>query len=249
MQHVKMLADVVDVARRTADRWYVSTGNAAVGPVNLDLLARGVEAGKVPLKAFVRHEQWTVWRPLSELAVISDEDGVPFDEPTDDIWEVGRPSVPADFTPSDAIDGATDRREALALLMTAAVVRGGADAVMVHEVEDETAVVVCAHGSSRAEVLGVRTPRFDPALVAVASGAAFILQPEIEPGPAALSILDRLCRLAGPVDGALLLPILVHGQLSALLEIGRRAPFSAAEVEGLEALVGALAHKLEGWSV
>src|SRR6201995_4533542 len=114
MHHVEMLADVVDVARRAADRWYVTTGNTAVGPVNLDLLARGVEAGKVPLEAFVRHEQWTVWRPLSELAVISDEDGAPVDEPTDDIWEMGRPSVPADFTPSDAIDGAADRREALA---------------------------------------------------------------------------------------------------------------------------------------
>src|SRR5262249_61584596 len=64
MQQVKMLADVVDVARQAEDRWYVTIGHAAVGPVNLDLIARGVEAGKVPLGAFVRHEQWTVWRPL-----------------------------------------------------------------------------------------------------------------------------------------------------------------------------------------
>src|SRR5579871_6620082 len=75
MQHVKMIADVVDVARRAADRWYVTVGHAAVGPVNLDLLARGVEAGKVPFDAFVRHEQWKVWRPLSELAVLEDEAG------------------------------------------------------------------------------------------------------------------------------------------------------------------------------
>ncbi len=73
MQHVKMLAEVEDVARRAADRWYVTTGNAAVGPVNLDLLARGVEAGKVPLEAFVRHEGWKVWRPLCELAVVLDD--------------------------------------------------------------------------------------------------------------------------------------------------------------------------------
>ncbi len=75
MQHVKMLASVVNVARRAPDRWYVTVGHAAVGPVNLDLLARGVEAGRVPLEAFVRHEEWKVWRPLSELAVIDDDGG------------------------------------------------------------------------------------------------------------------------------------------------------------------------------
>jgi len=74
MNSVKMLADVVNVARRSADRWYVTIGNTAVGPVNLDLIARGVEAGKVPLEAFVRHEAWKVWRPLVELAEIVEGD-------------------------------------------------------------------------------------------------------------------------------------------------------------------------------
>src|SRR5262249_3564109 len=153
--------------------------------------------------------------------------------------------VPSDFSPADAIDGATDRREALLLLMTAAAVRGSADAVMVHEVEDESAVVVCAHGPSRSEVLGVRTPRLDPALVAVASGATFVVAPDMAPGLAALSVLGRLCRLAGPIDGALLLPILLHGELFGLLEIGRKASFTAGEIASLEALVAALVDKLE----
>src|SRR5580692_4175941 len=119
MQSVKMLDDVVDVARRAADRWYVTIGHSAVGPVNLDLLARGVEAGKVPLEAFVRHEGWKVWRPLSELAVIVPDDtaGEAFaGEATDDISETGRSSVspsthpdlpsprPVDFFPADVTD-------------------------------------------------------------------------------------------------------------------------------------------------
>ena len=41
MHHVRMLADVVDAARMGADRWYVTNGATAVGPVNLDLIARG----------------------------------------------------------------------------------------------------------------------------------------------------------------------------------------------------------------
>jgi len=51
-----------------SDRWYVTDGLNAVGPVRLDLLVRGIEAGRVPLESFVRHEGWKVWRPLAELA-------------------------------------------------------------------------------------------------------------------------------------------------------------------------------------
>src|SRR6185437_7177728 len=144
MQHVKMLAEVEDVARRAADRWYVTTGNAAVGPVNLDLLARGVEAGKVPLEAFVRHEGWKVWRPLCELAVVLD----------DALQSETLPAAPTDALAGEDGDGAA-RREALVLLMTAAVARCEADAVIIHEIDGDQAVAVCAHGPSRRDVLGM----------------------------------------------------------------------------------------------
>ena len=71
MRCVKLLADVVSGDRAVADRWYVTTGEESVGPVNLDLLARGIEAGKVPLDSFVRNEAWTVWRPLSDIASVT----------------------------------------------------------------------------------------------------------------------------------------------------------------------------------
>lgn len=50
------------------DRWYVTDGLNAVGPVRRDLLVRGVEAGRVPLDTFIRHEGWKVWRPLADFA-------------------------------------------------------------------------------------------------------------------------------------------------------------------------------------
>lgn len=239
MQTVKMSADMVDVARRAADRWYVTVGHAAVGPVNLDLLARGVEAGKVPLDAFVRHEQWKVWRPLAELAVF--EDGERVSEPTDDVTDPGRTSIPSDTTASDISNA---RRDALMILMTAAVARGAADAAIVHEIDEEGTVAVCAHGRSRWEALGVRTPLRDPAVVAVSEGATVVVAPE--PDAAGTSILGRLVRLAGPVAGALLIPIRAHDRLVGMLEIGRRNAFRPAEVASLEALVEALSNKLEG---
>src|SRR5689334_782252 len=100
MQRVKLHSNVVEQARLGADRWYVTTGSSAVGPVNLDLLARGVEAGKVPLEAFVRHEGWRVWRPLTELAVITGDEGAPASLPSnDDVASCGRPSAPTAFLP------------------------------------------------------------------------------------------------------------------------------------------------------
>jgi hypothetical protein len=50
-----------------SDAWYVSNGSNAVGPVSLELLARGIHGGRVPLESFVRHDTWKVWRPLIEL--------------------------------------------------------------------------------------------------------------------------------------------------------------------------------------
>ena len=51
MRSVKLLTCTVPGG--VADRWYVSTGDGSVGPVSLELLARGIEAGKVPLECFV----------------------------------------------------------------------------------------------------------------------------------------------------------------------------------------------------
>src|SRR5512135_809172 len=62
---VKMKSGALDT--KASDRWYVTDGANSVGPVKLDLLTRGVEAGRVPLDSFVRHEAWKVWRPLTDF--------------------------------------------------------------------------------------------------------------------------------------------------------------------------------------
>ncbi len=72
---VRMKAGALEVAG--ADRWYVTDGANSVGPVRLDLLARGVEAGRVPLDSFVRHEAWKVWRPLTDFTDYVEEQKAP----------------------------------------------------------------------------------------------------------------------------------------------------------------------------
>lgn len=268
MQTVKMMADALDVARSSTDRWYVTNGATAVGPVNLELLVRGVEAGKVPVSSFVRHEAWKVWRPLREIAEITTADGGEVDvgdrpsyepgrasyEPgrisTDDLFSLNQPpllnepALTSPIVPRAVIESAVgDRRDALLLLLAAAVSRGHADVAMIHEVADDGAVAVCAHGPQVFEALGLRTRLLDPAMIAAAAGVIVISEPT--PGPAGQAIIERLDRLGVAVESGVMLPIRPHGRLYGTIELGRRSAFRPTDVAGLEKLVDALVYKLE----
>jgi hypothetical protein len=141
------------------------------------------------------------------------------------------------------VAGAVDRRDALLLLLAAAVARGHAEVGMIHELSNDGAVTVSAHGPQVFEAMGMRTRLLDPALVAAAAGILVLAEPS--PGPAGQAMIERLSRLGMPVTGAVMLPIRPRGRLYGTIELGRRSPFRAVEVAGLEALVDALVFKLE----
>jgi hypothetical protein len=50
-----------------SDRWFVTNGVIAMGPVSYELVLRGVAYGRIPAGSFVRHESWQVWRRLSDI--------------------------------------------------------------------------------------------------------------------------------------------------------------------------------------
>src|SRR3954470_979935 len=54
-----------------SDRWFVTNGVAAVGPVTFELVLRGAAYGCISTSSFVRHESWQVWRRLDELESLS----------------------------------------------------------------------------------------------------------------------------------------------------------------------------------
>lgn len=54
-----------------SDRWFVTNGVVAVGPVTFELVLRGVAHGRISASSFVRHESWQVWRRLDELESLS----------------------------------------------------------------------------------------------------------------------------------------------------------------------------------
>ncbi len=55
----------------SGDRWYVTNGVVAIGPITFEVLRRGARAGRVPPGSFVRHEAWSVWRRLDEIDALN----------------------------------------------------------------------------------------------------------------------------------------------------------------------------------
>jgi hypothetical protein len=50
-----------------SDRWFVTNGIVALGPVSFELVLRGVAYGRIPAGSFIRHESWQVWRRLEDI--------------------------------------------------------------------------------------------------------------------------------------------------------------------------------------
>ena len=252
------------------DRWYVSDGATAIGPVGLDLIARGIQEGRVPLESYVRHEAWRVWRPVWEVteprvptAVDSgaptpryhhrqqqpDTDagtysGTYTEAPTDDVTLPGRPLLPEEIAPGDALEGAADMSDALHLLFNAAVLHLHADAALLHRTTDTGAIVHFAHGPFSRIMMGIETGFTDPVMSVARFGTVIVAEPS--PGPAGRALVERLLQVGVLCDVATMHPILVSGRLVAVLEMGRKGqPLRASELVILEKLVDAFVSRTE----
>jgi hypothetical protein len=57
----------MSLATHASPAWYVSDGLRVVGPVNTDLLLRGVAHGRVDEGYFVWQRPWPAWRTVDSL--------------------------------------------------------------------------------------------------------------------------------------------------------------------------------------
>ncbi len=257
---IDLLKTLVD--REAPDEWFVTDGATAVGPVGLDLLARGIAAGKVPADAFVRHVSWSGWRGLGDFV----EHEPSFDPrrtfrvlpavqvapvPSQPRLAPSRPRLPSEEVelepepeeippprPSQPFDGVADLREALLLLLATAAQDCAAQAALIHGARDEGAVVVCSFGPRMFELLGVETPATDPVLAAAKAGHTVLAEPLS--GTAGRTTKTRLSRLGSKIEAAFMVPVGVEGRLLAFLEVGRDKPFRAHDVAHVEGLVDTL---------
>lgn len=211
------------------DRWYVSDGTRMVGPVDYELLARGVQAGAVGAHCWLRNEAWRVWRRVAEFAR-------PAPRP--------RACVPTGFEEEERtlVDLAPrGGGPSFETILSAAIARMAAEACLVIEVGDQGGVVRAARGAGSLDVLGEYVPVSDPVLVAAAGGALVLAEPR--PGVVGAALLARLARAGSPptAAGALMVPVFSRGprpHLSGVLEIGRTSAFHASDVGEALALAG-----------
>ncbi len=208
-----------------APEWLVCNGGVTVGPVRTELLLRGVMHGRVPSSAWVRQTGWQNWRELGKIREVSALARVlerRVDEPA---------SERSSFQDSaEAVAQAADAGEALLIALHAAAQATSATAGLAHRVREPLLLPTtsCVFGAA-SERLGEVLPWFDPAFALARSGRGRLLLGPGEPGGVQQSVSARLSP-GIPLAGIAVLPIMVHGQLCAMLELGRGDhPFRASD--------------------
>jgi len=262
----------------TMDQWFVTNGVVAVGPVDFDRVSRGLAHGRIAPGSFVRHRSWKVWKELREIEALSAADreetvrrlaGISVDAEVRATDPTSRPPPPlaayrthadsqpplssvrpASVDPVAVLGSAGDLEDALLLCLSTAVAAANADVGLLHCERRELGVVVTtyAHGATTEALLGSRLPHDDPSVAAARAGCTVLGEPHL--GEVGRYIAGRLSSCLGIVHGVAMVPVVVFGELVAMLELGRtQTPFRAREISRVEDVVEALTARIvvEGW--
>jgi hypothetical protein len=194
--------------------WYVTNGQGIIGPVDTDLLLRGIASARIPHDCLVMQASWTSWRHLHEIREVSQG----WLEPAP-AWEEGR--LGRSDVPEEWVRQARDAGEALLLAMHAAVSATRATAALVHRLREPFIGLVtsCAHGDGMEAELGQVVPRFDPVLGAARMGRGVVGRPT--GGYLHRGIARRFDPLGRDLQGVAMVPVYDGASLIAMLEIVR----------------------------
>ncbi len=149
------------------------------------------------------------------------------------------------------LSAARDLEDALLLALSTAIAAAKADAGILHRDRPELGAVVTtyAQGPNAETLLGDRIPDDDPSLVAARAGRTVLGEPQL--GEAGRYIAGRLAPCLGSARGVAMVPVIVFGELMAIIEVGRGStPFRAREIARIEDVVEALTGRIvvQGWT-
>ncbi|MEI9941801.1 MAG: hypothetical protein WDO69_31695 [Pseudomonadota bacterium] len=216
-------------ASTSAPEWLVCNGGVTVGPVRTDLLLRGVIHGRVPSTAWVRQTGWQNWRELGKIREVSALARVlerRIDEPALESSSL--------HESAEAVAQAADAGEALLIALHAAAQATSATVGLAHRVREPLLLpTTSCLFDAPSERLGEVLPWFDPAFALARSGRGRLLLGNGERGGVQQTVSNRLSPDA-PLAGLAVLPIMVNGQLCAMLELGRSDhPFRVSDSAAL----------------
>ncbi len=140
--------------------------------------------------------------------------------------------------------------DAMLLAVSTAVATAQADIGLLHLVRPEldAVIVTGGHGPGVELLLGEKLLDDDPSLAAARKGITVIAEPI--PGEVGRYMLGRIARCIEKPRGAVMIPLLLEGQLLALFEFGREnRPFSIREAARMQDVVEALTERIVvmGW--
>jgi len=199
-----------------APEWLVSNGGVTVGPVRTDLLLRGVIHGRVPSSAWVRQTGWNNWRELGQIREVSALSRMLERRVDDPVTELSTLHDGA-----DAVARAADVGEALLIALHVAARATSATVGLAHRVREPlllptTSCLFEAPGERLGEVL----PWFDPSFALARSGKSRLFKGSGDTGGVQRAVCARLSPSVA-LAAIAVLPIMVNGQLCAMLELGR----------------------------
>ena len=233
------------------DRWYVTNGVVAVGPVSYELLQRGIGAGRIPPGSFVRHGTWKVWRRLEDIKALSaakrketiehlaavsasaeERASSPFHEPptppaSEEIEAAtvveAPPSIrpPAMVDPAGVLANATDLEQAMLLSLSTAVTAAGAHIGFMHLVRPDLQATVCTFANGP-DAEVLLGERLAPNDAALlAAQAGHTIMGEPRLGEAGRYIAGRMARCLPGPRGVAMIPVMAEGHMRAMIEVGR----------------------------
>ncbi len=248
-------------AEEWPDRWFVTNGVVAIGPVPFEVLLRGVAEGQIPRGSLVRHESWGTWRGLQDIGARALDGSERQVEELASLssrlelrggsWsprELGPASTRLPRASGVRPAGTGQLQHSLLLTLSTAVTAACAELGLVHRVEPSSGEVVCigGHGARTHALLGEHLALNDPTLSAARAGHTIIGEPAF--GENSRHLLRRFGRCADGVHGVAMVPLLLYGELLALFELGRTTrPFRAREIARAEEIVEALAGRSLDW--
>lgn len=209
--------------------WLVSNGSVTVGPVGTDLLLRGVLHGRVPTSSWVRQTGWQNWREVGKIREVSALRRVlerRFDEP------LLEPSTLREG--AEALTQASDAGEALLIALHAAAHATSATVGLAHRVREPLLLptTTCMF-EARTECLGEVLPWFDPSFALARTGRGRLMLGAGGVGSVEAALCARLSPDAS-LQGVAVLPIVIAGELHAMLELGRSDhPFRESDAREL----------------
>ena len=217
----------MDLAHETESgaAWYVTNGDAVIGPIATDLLLRGVATSRIPEYCLVAQASWTRWRELRHIREFSRSQSA-------QRWTCGEKELVESGLAEDLVKRAPDAGEALLYAMQAAVNATRASSALVHRAREPFVGLVTssAHGRGVEAQLGEVIAHHDASFEQACLREVIMGDPQER--AATRAIARRFARSSDELAGVAMVPVYDGATLLAMIELARvDHPFRARDAQ------------------